>query len=272
MIISGGENIASSEVERVIYELPQVREVAVDRPARRALGRKAGRGRGAGATARRWNCPTSPTTAARGSRLQGAEATDHPRQPAAQSFRQGAQARAARRTGSSRMTQSPQAASGKVDKTQPRRAQRLDQAKDIRRRHQDRRQIWLRRGLRRPHHRGSRRRAGHVLQSFRKPPGIARSIAAEDRHRHGALHPRAHRHRACGKAGNRTLQRLLRLHPRGAGISAHPQRGRIFRADRLPEASRQHRDRLCPHPPARASGRRDRRLSATRNSRPSCTC
>src|SRR5260370_41508019 len=29
MIISGGENIASSEVESVIYELPQVREVAV---------------------------------------------------------------------------------------------------------------------------------------------------------------------------------------------------------------------------------------------------
>ena len=29
MIISGGENIASSEVERVIYELPSVREVAV---------------------------------------------------------------------------------------------------------------------------------------------------------------------------------------------------------------------------------------------------
>ena len=29
MIISGGENIASSEVERAIYELPQVREVAV---------------------------------------------------------------------------------------------------------------------------------------------------------------------------------------------------------------------------------------------------
>jgi fatty-acyl-CoA synthase len=29
MIISGGENIASSEVERVIYQLPQIREVAV---------------------------------------------------------------------------------------------------------------------------------------------------------------------------------------------------------------------------------------------------
>jgi fatty-acyl-CoA synthase len=29
MIISGGENIASSEVERVIYEMPGVREVAV---------------------------------------------------------------------------------------------------------------------------------------------------------------------------------------------------------------------------------------------------
>src|SRR5262245_30346308 len=29
MIISGGENIASSEVERVIYHLPEVSEVAV---------------------------------------------------------------------------------------------------------------------------------------------------------------------------------------------------------------------------------------------------
>ncbi len=49
---------------------------------------------------------------------------------------------------------------------------------------------------------------------------------------------RAHRDGPCGKAGNRTLQRLLRFHPRGAGVSAHPQRGRIFRSHRLPEASR----------------------------------
>jgi len=29
MIISGGENIASSEVERVVYELPQIQDAAV---------------------------------------------------------------------------------------------------------------------------------------------------------------------------------------------------------------------------------------------------
>ena len=29
MIISGGENIASSEVERVVYQMPQVREAAI---------------------------------------------------------------------------------------------------------------------------------------------------------------------------------------------------------------------------------------------------
>ena len=67
MIISGGENIASSEVERVIYELPQVREVAViglpderwgERPVAIVVlgGRRA-----------RWNCLTSPITAAHGS-------------------------------------------------------------------------------------------------------------------------------------------------------------------------------------------------------------
>jgi fatty-acyl-CoA synthase len=29
MIISGGENIASTEIERVVYELPQIQEAAV---------------------------------------------------------------------------------------------------------------------------------------------------------------------------------------------------------------------------------------------------
>ena len=29
MIISGGENIASSEVERVVYQMPQIREAAI---------------------------------------------------------------------------------------------------------------------------------------------------------------------------------------------------------------------------------------------------
>ena len=39
MIISGGENIASSEVERVVYELPQVLEAAVIGVADEQLGR-----------------------------------------------------------------------------------------------------------------------------------------------------------------------------------------------------------------------------------------
>ena len=43
MIISGGENIASSEVERVVYQMPQIREAAIIGVARRKVGRTAGR-------------------------------------------------------------------------------------------------------------------------------------------------------------------------------------------------------------------------------------
>ena len=98
MIISGGENIASSEVERVIYELPQVREAAV-----------------IGMPDARWGeTPVAIVVLADGAalelaeshralprasrRLQGAETTHHPRQPAAQPVRKDPQARAARRT------------------------------------------------------------------------------------------------------------------------------------------------------------------------------
>ena len=57
MIVSGGENIASSEVERVIYELPQVREVAVigmrdDRWGEKPVAVVVL------ADPPRWNCPT----------------------------------------------------------------------------------------------------------------------------------------------------------------------------------------------------------------------
>jgi fatty-acyl-CoA synthase len=61
MIISGGENIASSEVERVIYELPQVREVAV-----------------IGAPDERWGeRPVAIVVLADGAALQLSEVADH---------------------------------------------------------------------------------------------------------------------------------------------------------------------------------------------------
>jgi fatty-acyl-CoA synthase len=61
MIISGGENIASSEVERVIYELPQVREVAV-----------------VGVPDERWGeKPVAIIVLAEGARLAMPDLTDH---------------------------------------------------------------------------------------------------------------------------------------------------------------------------------------------------
>ena len=47
MIVSGGENIAGSEVERVLYEHDAVLEAAVVGRSRRAMGRGAGGLRGA---------------------------------------------------------------------------------------------------------------------------------------------------------------------------------------------------------------------------------
>jgi fatty-acyl-CoA synthase len=61
MIVSGGENIASSEVERVIYELPQVREVAVIGIADERWGEK----------------PVAVVVLAEGATLDLAALTDH---------------------------------------------------------------------------------------------------------------------------------------------------------------------------------------------------
>jgi fatty-acyl-CoA synthase len=61
IIISGGENIASSEVERVVYELPQVREVAV-----------------VGMPDPRWGeMPVAVVVLADGATLQLSDLTDH---------------------------------------------------------------------------------------------------------------------------------------------------------------------------------------------------
>ena len=53
VIISGGENISSVEVEGVLLRHPAVQEVADRRPAARAVGRGAARLRGAAARAPR---------------------------------------------------------------------------------------------------------------------------------------------------------------------------------------------------------------------------
>ena len=58
MIVSGGENIASSEVERVLYEHAAVARGGGDRTPGRAMGRGAGGGRRARAGCRRRR-PTS---------------------------------------------------------------------------------------------------------------------------------------------------------------------------------------------------------------------
>ena len=97
MIVSGGENIASSEVERVLYEHEAVRRGRGRRPPRRALGRGAGRATSCCA-------PDATATAdeliehCRGqlAQVQGPEGRRVRRRAPAQPVGQGPQARAAR--------------------------------------------------------------------------------------------------------------------------------------------------------------------------------
>ena len=92
MIISGGENIASSEVERVVYQLPQVREAAIIGVPDDEMGRASGRGGRAQRRAQPRLRNAGKTLPCASCRLQGAEGVDRTRPVAAQSFGQGAEA------------------------------------------------------------------------------------------------------------------------------------------------------------------------------------
>ena len=97
MIISGGENIASSEVERVVYELPQVQEAAVigvadDRWGERPVAVVVLKAR---RSARRYET-LSRALPRQARRLQGAQRADRAHRAAAQPLRQDPQARPAR--------------------------------------------------------------------------------------------------------------------------------------------------------------------------------
>ncbi|MEY9105447.1 fatty-acyl-CoA synthase [Bradyrhizobium yuanmingense] len=95
MIKTGGENVASREVEEMVYRIPEVSEVAVVGPARSALDRggdrhRRGQDRGKARRRNRHQTLRRPYGP-----LQGAQARDLRGRPAEESERQAAQARAA---------------------------------------------------------------------------------------------------------------------------------------------------------------------------------
>ena len=94
MILSGGENIAGSEVERVLYEHPRCSEVAVGPPGR-TLGRGA-RGPRRAQEVRRPRPTSWSSTAGASSPSSRSPRTSFPRRPAPQPLGQGPQRAACR--------------------------------------------------------------------------------------------------------------------------------------------------------------------------------
>ena len=222
------------------------------------------------------NGPVAVVVLADGAALELPDLTDHCRQhlaafkvpkqliirdqSAAQSIGQGAQARVARRTRGQRMTQAPATAAAGVTKLN--RAERnawtkrkiFDAATRIVGKYgyaeasvaRITEEAGVAQGTFYNHFENRQELLDQLL------PKIGMDMVQFIRDRTGTARR--------GETGDHAVWRLLRLHPRGPGIPAHSQRGRVLRADRLPEASRQHFDGLCPNPETRASCRRDRGL------------
>jgi len=151
-------------------------------------------------------------------------------------------------------------------KTQSRRAPMMDQAQDFDARHQDRRQIRLRRGLvaRITEEAGVAQAHSTII---REPSGNCSINCCLKSDGHGAFHPRSDRNGARGEAGKSSGLAPLRFHPRGARIPA------VFstKPNSLRRRATESISTIFPRPmfesKARAHARARSMTSATRNSR-----
>jgi len=231
MIISGGENIASSEVERVIYELPQVREVAVIGVPDARWGKRPVAVVGL-RTAWRWSLPDLTDHCRKRLRRSRYKTADHsrtglPRNPSGKVLK-----RVLRAELETTQDAVPEYVSGKVTKLS-----RVE------------RNAWTKRRI---FDAATKIVGKYGYAEASVPASRTGGCAPRDIHNHFGNRQELLDQFCCRKIGldmvrfypertgtahaaSRIIERFgafFRFHPRGAGIFAHSQRSRIFCADR----------------------------------------